>query len=117
MRYHIVGLIVGSGSGVATDFQKVAQADTSLIDAHAPGAHSLEGYLFPETYEFSRMQSMEDMPAAMVKQFRQVARQIGLIQSSGSSAAGSDSPTFPPPDPRPPPPPIPLAHIHPTPPL
>ena len=39
---------------------------------------------------------MEDMAAAMVKQFRQVARQIGLIQFSGSSAGGSESGALPP---------------------
>ncbi len=36
---------------------------------------------------------MEDMAAAMVKQFRQVARQIGLIQSSASNARDSESAT------------------------
>src|SRR5260370_39091100 len=87
-----------AGRGSYTDFLKVAQSDTSLIADLAPGAHSLEGYLFPETYEFSRMQSMEDMAAAMVKQFRQVARQIGLIQSSGSSAGRSESAALPPAD-------------------
>ncbi|MGH7743003.1 MAG: endolytic transglycosylase MltG, partial [Candidatus Eiseniibacteriota bacterium] len=35
-------------------------------------------YLFPNTYEFTRTQTMEEMAAAMVKQFRQVAREIGL---------------------------------------
>ncbi len=45
---------------------------------HRPGSQSsLEGYLFPETYEFSRMMTMQEMAAAMVKQFRQVAPQIG----------------------------------------
>ena len=34
--------------------------------------------LFPNTYEFTRMQTMQEMAAAMVKQFRQVAREIGL---------------------------------------
>ena len=55
------------------DFLKVAQSETALISDIAPGSSSLEGYLFPDTYEFSRMQSMSDMAAAMVKQFRLVA--------------------------------------------
>jgi UPF0755 protein len=96
--FDIAHAIEGAGLGPATDFLKVAQSDTSLIADLAPGAHSLEGYLFPETYEFTRMQSMEDMAAAMVKQFRQVARQIGLIQSSGSDARGGESATSPPAD-------------------
>src|SRR4029077_7348609 len=87
--FDIAHAIESAGLGPATDFLKAAQSDTPLIADLAPGAHSLEGYLFPETYEFSRMQSMDDMAAAMVKQFRQVARQIGLIQSSGSNARGT----------------------------
>jgi hypothetical protein len=58
---------------------KVAHSDTALIADIAPGAQSLEGYLFPDTYQFSRMMSMQEMAAAMVKQFRQVARQIGMM--------------------------------------
>ena len=81
----------------AQDFLKVAQSDTDLISGLAPGAQSLEGYLFPDTYQFSRMMTMREMAAAMVKQFRQVANQIGLIQESeiatpetgSSSALGS----------------------------
>jgi len=96
--FDIAHAIEGAGLGPATDFLKVAQSDTPLIADLAPGAHSLEGYLFPETYEFTRMQSMEDMAAAMVKQFRQVARQIGLIQSSGGNARGSESATSTPAD-------------------
>ena len=52
-----------------------------LISDLAPEAKSLEGYLFPNTYEFTRTQSMRDIAAAMVRQFRQVAAQIGLTTS------------------------------------
>ena len=76
--FDIAHAVEAAGLGPATDFLKIAQSDTALIADLAPSAHSLEGYLFPDTYEFSRMQTMEDMAAAMVKQFRQVARQIGL---------------------------------------
>src|SRR5229473_6552669 len=77
--FDIAHAVEAAGLGPAADFLKVAQSDTQLIADLAPGAHSLEGYLFPDTYEFSRMQTMEDMAAAMVKQFRQVAHQIGLV--------------------------------------
>jgi UPF0755 protein len=77
--FDIARAIEAAGLGPADEFLKVAQSDTALIADIAPGAHSLEGYLFPETYEFSRLMTMHDMAAAMVKQFRQVARQIGLI--------------------------------------
>ena len=77
--FDIARAIEAAGLGPADEFLKVAQSDTTLISDIAPDAHSLEGYLFPDTYEFSRLMTMHDMAAAMVKQFRQVARQIGLI--------------------------------------
>ena len=77
--FDIARAIEAAGLGPGQDFLKVAQSDTALIADIAPSAHSLEGYLFPETYEFTRMMTMEDMAAAMVKQFRQVAHQIGLL--------------------------------------
>jgi UPF0755 protein len=88
--FDIARAIEGAGLGPADDFLKVAQSDTALISDIAPNAHSLEGYLFPETYEFTRMMTMHDMAAAMVKQFRQVSRQIGLI--SGPTLLASSEP-------------------------
>lgn len=75
--------IEAAGLGPADDFVKEAESDTALIADIAPGAKSLEGYLFPETYEFTRMMTMRDMAAAMVKQFRQVACQAGLVSETG----------------------------------
>ena len=77
--FDIARAIEDAGLGPADEFLKVAQSDTALISDFAPGAKSLEGYLFPDTYEFSRMMTMQEMAAAMVKQFRQVGHQIGLI--------------------------------------
>jgi UPF0755 protein len=45
-----------------------------------PQAPSLEGYLFPDTYHFTRTQSMHDIAAAMVHRFRQTAREVGLAR-------------------------------------
>jgi UPF0755 protein len=67
-----------AGLGSAQDFLKIAQTHTDLISDLAPEAKSLEGYLFPNTYQFTRTQTREEMVAAMVHQFRQVAQQIGL---------------------------------------
>jgi UPF0755 protein len=77
--FDIARAIEAAGLGPADDFVKEAQSDTALIADIDPGAQSLEGYLFPDTYEFSRMMTMHDMAAAMVKQFHQVAHQIGVI--------------------------------------
>ncbi|HWY67916.1 MAG TPA: endolytic transglycosylase MltG [Terriglobales bacterium] len=45
------------------------------IDTQVP---TLEGYLYPDTYRFSRKQKAPDVVAAMVKRFRQEANAIGL---------------------------------------
>jgi UPF0755 protein len=82
--FDIARAIEAAGLGPADDFLKVAQHDTALIADIAPGARSLEGYLFPDTYDFSRMMTMHDMAAVMVKQFRQVAHQITLIPGASS---------------------------------
>ena len=76
-----------AGLGPAADFLQVAQTQTQLISDLAPQARSLEGYLFPNTYQFTRTQSLGEMAAEMVHQFRQVAQQIGL--NSGANS-GSD---------------------------
>jgi UPF0755 protein len=67
-----------AGLGSREDFLKIAMTETSLIADIAPDAKSLEGYLFPNTYEFTRTESQRDMIGMMVKQFRQVAHDIGL---------------------------------------
>ncbi len=90
--FDIARAVEAAGLGPAQDFLKVAQSDTALIADIAPGARSLEGYLFPDTYEFSRMMTMQDMAAAMVKQFRQVAHQIGLMPATGNSNQTASAP-------------------------
>jgi len=95
--FDVARAIEAAGLGPTDDFLKVAQSDTALIADIAPGARSLEGYLFPDTYEFTRMMTMHDMAAAMVKQFRQVAHQIGLISgpalvASAETQSGNSDP-------------------------
>ncbi len=93
--FDIARAIEAAGLGPAEDFLKVAQSDTELVADIAPHAPSLEGYLFPETYEFTRLMTMHDMAAAMVKQFRQVAHQIGLIQGPQLIASSQPPATDP----------------------
>jgi UPF0755 protein len=76
--YDIAQAIQNAGLGSSEEFLKVATSDTALIADLAPDAKTLEGYLFPNTYEFTRMQTMPELAGAMVKQFRQVAHEIGL---------------------------------------
>ena len=76
--FDVAQAIQEAGLGTKEDFLNVATSDTALISDLAPDAKTLEGYLFPNTYEFTRTQSMQEMAAAMVKQFRQVTGAIGL---------------------------------------
>ena len=88
--FDIARAIEAAGLGSADDFLKVAKTDTQLIADIAPNATSLEGYLFPDTYEFSRMMTMQEIAANMVCQFRVVAKEVGLISPEpGSTGAES----------------------------
>jgi UPF0755 protein len=76
--FDIAETIEEAGLGSKDDFLKVARSDTDLIHDLAPEATTLEGYLFPDTYELTRTQSMHDIAAVMVHHFRQVASSLGL---------------------------------------
>jgi len=76
--FDIAQAIEDARLGSSQEFLNAAKSDTALISDLAPEAKTLEGYLFPATYEFTRTEGMQDMVAAMVKQFRQVAREIGV---------------------------------------
>lgn len=70
-----------AGFGSADAFLAAAREHTELIAAWTPfGQHpdSLEGYLFPDTYHFSRHATPLQMLTAMVHRFRQEAEQLGL---------------------------------------
>jgi UPF0755 protein len=76
--FDIAQTIEQTGLGSKEDFLKVARGDTDLIRDLAPEATTLEGYLFPDTYELTRTQSLRDIATVMVHHFRQVASSIGL---------------------------------------
>ncbi|MGA2965927.1 MAG: endolytic transglycosylase MltG, partial [Terriglobales bacterium] len=85
--FDIAKAMEDAGLGSAAEFLRVAETQTQLIADFAPDAKSLEGYLFPDTYQFTRTQSLEEMAAAMVHQFRQTAQQIGLSGPQGLKPA------------------------------
>ncbi len=78
--FDIAAAIEEAGLGKRDDFLDVARKETGLVRDIDPEAPSLEGYLFPDTYHFTRTQSAHDMAAAMVHRFRQAAREAGLTQ-------------------------------------
>ncbi len=59
-----------------------AARNPGLIKELVPGARSLEGFLFPATYEFPRHPSGEQMVAAMVAHFRQEWSEISSQQTN-----------------------------------
>jgi UPF0755 protein len=60
------------------EFLQVARHELSLIADLDPQANSLEGYLFPDTYNFGRQQSPRELAAEMVRRFRKEAQALGL---------------------------------------
>jgi UPF0755 protein len=62
------------------DFLRAEQKDTELIAEWVPAgsAMSLEGYLFPDTYKFSRHATPLLMLMTMVKQFRLETKRLGM---------------------------------------
>jgi UPF0755 protein len=77
--FDVAAAMEGAGLGTQAEFLAAARQDTELIAAWSPHATSLEGYLFPDTYKFSRHASEEQMLSVMVKRFRQMAGQVGLL--------------------------------------
>jgi UPF0755 protein len=80
--FEIAAAVEAAGLGKKEDFLAVATHETGLIRAFDPQAKSLEGYLFPDTYQFSRTMTMHDMAAAMVKRFQKEAQALGLKQDT-----------------------------------
>jgi UPF0755 protein len=64
--------------GTKEKFLAGAHMDVYLIADLDPGATTLEGYLFPDTYHFARRATTGQMLTAMVKRFRQAADELGL---------------------------------------
>ena len=83
--FDIAQAIEQVGLGTQSDFLRAARENTDLISDLDPDALTLEGYLFPDTYEFTRTQSMRDMVAVMVHHFRQVAHTLGLTSDIHST--------------------------------
>src|SRR5258707_11587391 len=81
--FDIADLAASEGFLTRDEFLAAAR-DPSLIRDLAPDAPSLEGFLFPGTYEFPRHITGKDMTAAMVKRFKQV---WGALPAAGESTA------------------------------
>jgi len=78
--YDIAQAAQAAGLGTREGFLAAARSQTALIGEFNQHADSLEGYLFPDTYHFSR-HATDEQVAAMVHRFRQTAAQIGLVSN------------------------------------
>ena len=77
--YDIAQAVEQAGLGPASDFITAAKSDTFLLRDVDPDAKTLEGYLFPDTYQFTRIDTAHDIVAAMVHRFKREAQTIGLL--------------------------------------
>lgn len=78
--FDIATAVEAAGLSRRDDFLQVVREQAPLVHDLDPKAPSLEGYLFPDTYHFTRTQSPHDIAAAMVHRFRQASHEIGLAQ-------------------------------------
>ncbi len=65
-----------------------AGGDPSLIRDFAPGAQTLEGFLFPATYELPRHPSASELTAEMVHKFKEEWKRIAAPPASEKSDEG-----------------------------
>jgi peptidoglycan lytic transglycosylase G len=76
--FDVAARLEQAGLGARQDFLASAAGQTDLVADLDPGAKSLEGYLFPDTYHLPRKATPEQICAAMVRRFRAAAAQLGL---------------------------------------
>ncbi len=65
-----------------------AAGDTALIREFAPGAQTLEGFLFPATYELPRHPSASELTAEMVRKFKEEWKRIVIPAASRQPEEG-----------------------------
>lgn len=74
--FDIAAAVERSGLGNRDTFLAAERSHTELIQAQSPGATSLEGFLFPDTYRFSRRATPEGMLTAMVRRWERAVGQL-----------------------------------------
>jgi len=79
--FDIAQRIEAAQLGSKTAFLDAVRRNVALISDLDPDAQSVEGYLFPDTYQFQRRITSEQMIAVMVKRFRHAASEIDLTRN------------------------------------
>jgi len=66
----------------ASDFLQAAQ-NPSLVQDLAPGAKTLEGFLFPATYNLARHTGAAELTGMMVRKFREAMQRLFAARTNG----------------------------------
>ena len=84
--FDIASAVEAAGLGNRASFLAAERSHTDLLHGLLPSAaprpSSLEGFLFPDTYRFSRHATPEQMLGTMVHRFRAEAAKLGLHQDT-----------------------------------
>jgi UPF0755 protein len=88
--FDVASAVAAAGLAPRDTFLLAEMQHTELIARWSPHATSLEGYLFPDTYRFSRHATPEQMLVVMVKRFAQQAARLGLVASTPASPGARD---------------------------
>ena len=84
--FDIAQTIAAAGISNRDTLLAAERSETGLISDLSPHASSLEGFLFPDTYKFTRHSTPIQIFTAMVHRFRQVSAQLNLSNSGRSVA-------------------------------
>jgi UPF0755 protein len=76
--FDIADAVQAAKLGTRDDFLRAEMSHGYLVRVWSPQAKSVEGYLFPDTYKFSRHATPVQMITTMVKRFGQQAARLGL---------------------------------------
>lgn len=76
--FDIAQRLESAGLGPKEKFLAAATTNVNLIADLDPQASTLEGYLFPDTYQFPRHATPEQIQEAMVRRFRQTVAKLAL---------------------------------------
>jgi UPF0755 protein len=82
--------LVGKTGLVARDDFLAAARDPSAIRDLSPGARTLEGFLFPATYQLPRHVTAQDITAAMIKRFRETWQTLPAAGGAGEGKSTAE---------------------------
>lgn len=82
--YDIAAAAEAAGLGTREGFVEAAREGAALVRGWLPGAESAEGFLYPDTYRFSRHTSDAQMVMVMVERFHAEAQRLGLAERVGA---------------------------------